>query len=136
MAEGGHLCVMSYYAPSVDGKYVAAGIPPAGSEDAVLRIVNTSSAKETGDVIDRAQFGSPSWMPDGRSLLYNRLQKLEATSAPTDRYLNSRTYLHVLGTPPDKDRLVFGVGTPNVNIDPADIPFVATWPSASYASRI
>jgi prolyl oligopeptidase len=41
-----------------------------------------------------------------------------------------------LGTPPDKDRLVFGVGTPNVNIDPADIPFVATWPSASYALGI
>src|SRR5258708_36890104 len=125
--------VISYYAPSFDGKYVAAGISPAGSEDAVLRIFDTSSAKETGDVIDRAQFGSPSWMPDGRSLLYNRLQKLEATSAPTDRILNSRTYLHVLSTPPDKDRLVFGVGTPNVNIDPADIPFVATWPGASYA---
>jgi prolyl oligopeptidase len=61
------------------------------------------------------------------------LQKLEPASAPTDRYLNSRTYLHVLGTQPDKDRLVFGVGTPNVNIDPADIPFVATWPGASYA---
>src|SRR6266849_900557 len=136
MVAGGPHYVISYYAPSFDGKYVAAGISPAGSEDAVLRIFDTTSAKETGDVIDRAQFGSPAWMPDGRSLLYNRLQKLEATSAPTDRYLNSRTYLHVLGTTPDKDRLVFGVGTPNVNIDPADIPFVATWPSAPYALGI
>ena len=133
MTSGGPHYVISYYAPSFDGRYVAAGISAAGSEDAVLRVFDTSTAKETGDVIDRAQFGSPSWMPDGRSLLYNRLQKLEATSAPTDRYLNSRAYLHVLGTQPDKDRLVFGVGTPNVNIDPADIPFVATWPSASYA---
>jgi prolyl oligopeptidase len=136
MAAGGPHYVISYYAPSFDGKYVAAGISAAGSEDAVLRVFETSSAKETGDVIDRAQFGSPSWMPDGRSLLYNRLQKLEATSAPTDRYLNSRTYLHVLGTTPDKDRLIFGIGTPNVNIDPADIPFVATWPSSSYALGI
>jgi prolyl oligopeptidase len=133
MTAGGPHYVISYYAPSFDGKYVAAGISAAGSEDAVLRVFDTSTGKETGDVIDRAQFGSPSWMPDDRSLLYNRLQKLEPASAPTDRYLNSRTYLHVLGTQPDKDRLVFGVGTPNVNIDPADIPFVATWPGASYA---
>src|ERR1700680_4681699 len=131
-AAGSH-DVISYYAPSFDGKYVAAGISAAGSEDAVLRVFETSSGKETGDVIDRAQFGNPSWMPDGRSLLYNRLQELTSAPAPTDRYLNSRTYLHVLGTQPDKDRLVFGVGTPNVNIDPADIPFVATWPGAAYA---
>ncbi len=130
---GGPHYVISYYAPSFDGKYVAAGISAAGSEDAVLRVFDTSTGKETGDVIDRAQFGSPTWMPDGRSLLYNRLQQLTSTSAPTDRYLNSRTYLHVLGTQPDKDRLVFGVGTPNVNIDAADIPFVATWPGTSFA---
>ncbi len=130
---GGPHYVISYYAPSFDGKYVAAGVSAAGSEDAVLRVFDTSTAKETGDVIDRAQFGSPAWMPDGRSLLYNRLQQLTPTSAPADRYLNSRTYLHVLGTPPEKDRLVFGVGTPSVNIDPADIPFVGTWPGASHA---
>jgi prolyl oligopeptidase len=130
---GGPHYVISYYAPSFDGKYVAAGISAAGSEDAVLRVFDSSTGKETGDVIDRAQFGSPTWMPDGRSFLYNRLQQLTSTSAPTDRYLNSRVYLHVLGTPPDKDQMVFGVGTPNVNIDPADIPFLATWPGVSYA---
>jgi prolyl oligopeptidase len=125
--------VISYYAPSFDGKYVAAGISPAGSEDAVLRVFETSTGKETGDVIDRAQFGGPTWMPDNRSLLYNRLQPLTPTSAPTDRYLNSRMYLHVLGAPPDKDKMVFGMGTPNVSIDPADIPFAAVWPGAKYA---
>jgi prolyl oligopeptidase len=130
---GGPHYVISYYAPSFDGKYVAVGISAAGSEDAVLRVLDTSTGKETGDVIDRAQFGSPTWMPDGRSLLYNRLQQLTSTSAPTDRYLNSRVYLHVLGTPPEKDQLVFGVGTPNITIDAADIPFVATWPGVSYA---
>ena len=63
--------VISYYAPSFDGKYVAAGISAAGSEDAILRVFDVGTGKETGDVIDRAQFGSPSWMPDGRSLVYN-----------------------------------------------------------------
>jgi prolyl oligopeptidase len=131
-APGSHF-VISYYAPSFDGKYVAAGISAAGSEDAVLRVFDVSTGKETGDVIDRAQFGSPSWMPDNRSLVYNRLQELTPSSAPTDKYLNSRAYLHVMGTQPDKDRMLFGTGTPNVKIDPADIPFVAVAPGASFA---
>ena len=133
---GGPHYVISYYAPSFDGKYVAVGISAAGSEDAVLRVYETSTVRETGDVIDRAQFGSPSWLPDGRSFVYNRLQKLTASSAPTDRYLNSRTYLHVLGTQADTDRMVFGTGTLNVTIDPADIPFVVTWPAASHVMAV
>jgi prolyl oligopeptidase len=128
--------VISYYAPSFDGKYVAAGISAAGSEEAVLRVFETSTGNETGDVIDRAQFGNPSWMPDGRSFVYTRLQKLTAGSASTDRYLNSRAYLHVLGTQPDTDRMIFGAGTPNVSIEAADIPFVGTSPSAPYAFAI
>jgi len=135
-AAGGPHFNVSYYGPSLDGHYVAVGVSAAGSEDATLRIVDTSTAKETGDVIDRAQFGSPSWLPDGHSLLYNRLQKLSANSAPTDRYLNSRTYLHVLGTSPDSDKMVFGTGTPGVALDPTDIPFVGIAPGTSYALGI
>jgi len=133
---GGPHYVISYYAPSFDGEYVAAGISAAGSEDAVLRVYDTDTGRETGDVVDRAQFGNPSWLPDGHAFVYNRLQKLTAQSAPTDRYLNSHAYLHVLGTAADTDRLVFGVGTPDVSIAAADIPFVATWPSASYVLAV
>lgn len=136
MSAGGAHYVISYYAPSFDGKYVVAGISAAGSEDAVIRVFDTSTGHETGDTIDRALFGSPSWMQDNHSFSYNRLQKLTPGSAPSDRELNSRTYLHVLGTKPDDDKLIFGVGTPNVNIEAADIPFVATWPSVSYALGI
>jgi prolyl oligopeptidase len=116
---------INYYAPSLDGQYVVVGVSPAGSEDAVLRVVDTTTGKETGDVIDRAQFGSPAWLPGGRSFAYNRLQKLGPKSAPTDRYLKSRVYLHVLGRDPDKDPLVFGYdASPAVRVDPTDIPFI------------
>lgn len=75
-------------------------------------------------------------MPDGRSFVYNRLQKLTPSSAPTDRYLNSRAYLHVLGDNPDQDRLVFGSGVSTVKVEPSDIPFVATSPGTPYALGI
>lgn len=127
---------IDYYSPSLDGRYVAFGVSPAGSEDAVLRVVDVQTGRETGDVIDRAQFGSPSWLPDGRSFLYNRLQKLGPKSAASDRYLNSRTYLHVLGTDPDKDPMVFGSGLAAVKIQPVDIPFVGIIPGTRYAIGI
>lgn len=130
---GGPHFVISYYAPSMDGRYIAVGLSAAGSEDATLRVFDTSTAKETGDVIDRAQFGSPSWLPDGHSFVYNRLQKLSANSAPTDRYLNSRGYLHVLGKAVDSDKLVFGTGVPGVAIEATDIPFLGIVPGATYA---
>jgi prolyl oligopeptidase len=133
---GGPHYVISYYAPSFDGHYVAVGLSAAGSEDAVLHVFDTGTGRETGDVIDRAQFGSPAWMPDGRSLFYNRLQKTTPNSAPTDRYLNSRTYLHILGADPEKDKLVFGVGVSTVKVDPTDIPFVLTSPGTPYALGI
>jgi prolyl oligopeptidase len=135
-SPGGPHFAISYYSPSLDGHYVAVGVSPAGSEDAVMHVIEVASGREIGDVIDRAQFGNPSWLPDGRSFVYNRLQKLGANAAPTDRYLKSRAYLHVLGTAPDRDALVFGDGVPGVKIDPADIPFVAIPPGATYALGI
>jgi prolyl oligopeptidase len=131
-AGGSHFSI-SYYAPSMDGRLVAVGLSAAGSEDATLRVFDATTGKETGDVIDRAQFGSPSWLPDSRSFVYNRLQKLTEKSAPTDRYLNSRAYLHVVGTPTDSDKQVFGTGLAGVSMDPGDIPFVATAPGTAYA---
>lgn len=130
---GGPHFVISYYQPSFDGHYVAVGLSAAGSEDATLRVFDVSTGKETGDVIDRAQFGSPSWLLDNHSFVYNRLQKLSEKSAPTDKYLNSRAYLHVMGTSPDSDKLIFGVGVPGMTIEASDIPFLGISPGTSYA---
>jgi prolyl oligopeptidase len=132
-SAGGPHYSISYAAPSFDGRYVAVGVSQGGSEDAVLRVVETSTGRETGDAIDRTQWGSPSWLPDGRSFVYNRLQKLGPKSVPTDRELYSRSYLHVLGSDPEKDPMVFGSGLPGVQIEAADLPFVSTSPGSSHA---
>jgi prolyl oligopeptidase len=79
--EGKHYAV-DYFAASQDNKYIAYGISIGGSEESVLHVIDLATGKETGDVIDRANFGSPSWLPDGR-LFYNRLQKVAADAAVT-----------------------------------------------------
>ena len=130
---GGPHYAIDYYNPSLDGRYVTIGISPAGSEDAVMRVIAVQTGKETGDIIERAQIGGASWLPDNRSFVYNRLQKLAPDAAPTDKYLNSRVYFHKLGTNPDQDPVVFGTGLAGVKIGASDLPLVGVIPGSSHA---
>src|SRR5438874_6075412 len=96
------------YNPSFDGKYVSYTVSLGGSENGEMRVVETATGRDLGERIDRARFGAGVWMPDGRSFLYNRLQKLASGAPATDLYQKSRVYLHVLGTNPDTDRAILG----------------------------
>jgi prolyl oligopeptidase len=125
---------INYFEPSWDGTHVAYGISAAGSEDAVIHVIETSTGKEVDTPIDRAQFGEVNWRPDGRSFFYNRLQKLESGMDPTERYQKSRVYLHTIGNEPDKDEPVFGFDiSAAVKMLTSDIPMVITRPGSEYA---
>ena len=126
--------VVNYYAPSFDGSRVAYGASPGGSEDAVIHIVDVATGRESAETIDRGWFGSPSWLPDNRSFFHNRMQKMEPGMPGTERELKSKVYLHVLGTDPEKDPVVFGYEvSPRVKMVPTDLPFVVTNPGSPYA---
>lgn len=122
-SDGAHNSI-SAYEPSPDNRFLAFGIAGGGSESTVLHIVDMTSGKETGDVIDRAELGGLSWTQDHR-LFYTRLQKLVPNTPPERKYLNARAYLHTLGTDPDKDPAVLGAGvSPNAAIAATAYPFV------------
>ena len=130
--EGQHYAI-DWFSPSLDNKYVAYGLSLGGSEQSVLHVKEVATGKETGDLIDRANFGPPGWTSDNR-LLYNRLQKLAPDAPPTEKYVNSRVYLHALGSDPEKDVATLGPGVaPGVTIDPAAIPFAGTIPGSRHA---
>ena len=123
-ANGVHYSI-DYYTPSTDGKLVAIGISPGGSENSVLHVLDSVTGKELGERIDRAQFGSVSWLPDNQSFFYNRMHKLAADEPRTSYYLNSKMYLHHLGDDPDKDTAIFGHGlSPAVQMTDSDFPVV------------
>ncbi|HXZ40979.1 MAG TPA: prolyl oligopeptidase family serine peptidase [Terriglobales bacterium] len=132
-ANGVHYSI-DYYQASPDGKLVAIGISPGGSENSVLRVLNVDSGQDLGDRIDRAQFGAVFWLPDNHSFFYNRLQKLGPNDPRTSYYLNSRDYIHHLGDDPDKDVPVFGNGLQSaVSMTETDFPFIALPPNSQYA---
>jgi prolyl oligopeptidase len=133
----GEKFTLTYSYPSYDGRYIAYGISPAGSEDAVIHILDTTTGRETGETIDRSWYGGVYWLDDGKSFYHVRFQKLEAGMDPAERRLKSRVYLHRVGTDAESDVAVFGYGViDDIKLDPADSASVVTWPGDSTAYAV
>jgi prolyl oligopeptidase len=133
-AAGGKHFSIDYFQPSLDGKYVAYGISPGGSEDSVLHILETSTGKPLSDVIDRAQFGQPTWLPGNKSFFITRTQKLGPNDPPTAKYQKLRVYRHTLGGDPEKDPQVFGYEfIQGVKVTEDDFPVLVYSPAAPKA---
>jgi prolyl oligopeptidase len=116
-SEGNQHAAIDFSSVSEDGSYVALGVSLGGSENDVIRIVDVNTGKLLPDTITRTQYASPSWRPDNKSFFYGRLQALAPGAPPTAIYENQKVALHVLGTDPDKDPLVFGpavAGSPDI----------------------
>ena len=128
-ADGKHFSI-DYFAPSLDGKYVAYGVSQGGSEESVLHLVDSTTGNVLSDTIDRAQFGSPTWLPDN-SFFYTRTQKLGPDAPPTAKYQKLRAYHHVIGTDPDKEEAIFGYQVSgNVPVTDDDFSVVGYSPGA------
>ena len=78
-----------------------------------------------------------SWLPDGSGFVYNRLQELAKDAPATEKYQRSKVYLHKLGTDPEKDRVVIGIGVPgSPRLEPEQGPFVSIHPVEPYMFAI
>ena len=114
------------FSVSQDGKYLSYISSVGGSEQGELRVIETATNRDMGELIDRTIFAAGEWLPDGKSFIYNRLPKSAPNGSPADFYQKSHLYLHVLGTNADEDRAVFGYGVnPKISIDATLIPFVS-----------
>ena len=124
-------------AVSNNGEYLAVGIEPGGDElHGELHVFDADTGRETGDVITQvgAEAWQPYWLPDNRSFVYGRLQKLPPGAPPAEVRQKFRAYLHALGTDPEKDQPVFGYGVvPSIEVDPSLIASVQTQPDSRYA---
>ncbi|MGA8763802.1 MAG: prolyl oligopeptidase family serine peptidase, partial [Candidatus Sulfotelmatobacter sp.] len=109
---------LDWYQPSENGKYVAYGISPGGSEMSTLHIIETKSGNALGDVIDRTRAASIAWTHDNSGFYYTRYPKKGDVAEGQEVY-NRHVFYHELGADPETDPLVFGEGR-----DPEDWPNV------------
>jgi prolyl oligopeptidase len=135
VAKGKHQSI-DYFAVSPDGKYVAVGVSEGGSEESVMRVVETTAGNALSERIDRVEYGSPAWR-DNKSFFYNRFAKMAAGAPETAKYLNSGLWLHQIGTPPEKDVAILGVNlNSRVGLSPVDSPFMVTAPGSGLALAV
>ncbi|MEI6692580.1 MAG: prolyl oligopeptidase family serine peptidase [Chlorobium sp.] len=115
--------VISGVSASEDGSKLTISVSANGSEDSIVLIMDVGSKKLYPERIDRCRFASPSWLRDGKSFLYNRMQPL--THAGQNPQYDSKTFLHRAGTDPSSDREIFSNTTnPELHIKSEDVPSV------------
>ncbi|HEY1657954.1 MAG TPA: prolyl oligopeptidase family serine peptidase, partial [Candidatus Sulfotelmatobacter sp.] len=112
---------LDWYQPSENGKYLAYGTSPSGSEMSTLRIIETKTGKLLPDTIERTRACSIAWLPDASGFYYTHYPKKGDVPEGQEMY-NRHVFFHLLGTDPETDDKVFGEGRdpedwPNVSID-------------------
>jgi prolyl oligopeptidase len=119
LASDGTIALDWWYS-SHDGKYVAYGTSPSGSEMSTLHVIETASGKLLPDAIDRTRAASVAWTPDDSGFYYTRYPRKGDVAEGQEMY-NRHVFYHALGSDPAKDPLIFGEGQdpegwPNANL--------------------
>lgn len=133
LSAGGAHYSIDYFTPSTDGRYVAYGISPGGSEDSVLHVVDAKNGRPLSEAIDRTQFGAVAWRNDNRSFYYTRLPRIAANAPATERYRRSVSFLHRLGQSSQRDKPEFGFGvSQRAQVGADDFNYVVASPVSPY----
>ncbi len=63
---------LDWWYPSEDGRYVAFGTSPNGSELSTLQVIETATGKLLAEKIERTRAASIAWLPDSSGFYYTR----------------------------------------------------------------
>src|ERR1017187_3661659 len=112
---------LDWYQASKNGKYLAYGTSPSGSEMSTLHIIETKTGTALPDTIERTRACSIAWMLDNSGFYYTRYPKKGDVPEGQEMY-NRHVFYHQLGDDPaNDDKPIFGEGRdaedwPNVNL--------------------
>jgi prolyl oligopeptidase len=110
---------LDWFQPSENGKYVAYGTSPSGSEMSTLHVIESKTGEILSDTIERTRAASIAWLHDNSGFYYTRYPKKGEVPAGQEMY-NRHVYFHLLGSPVETDDAIFGEGR-----DPEDWPGVS-----------
>jgi prolyl oligopeptidase len=105
---------LDYWHPSTDGSLLAYQLSAGGTEESVLRVLDTAAGTLVDGPIDRCRYTDVAWLPDGSSFYYSRRLAPQDVPAGEEQY-HRRVYLRRLGTDPADDILILGAGLEKTN---------------------
>jgi prolyl oligopeptidase len=120
---------LDWWYPSEDGKYVAFGTSPNGSELSTLQVIETETGKLLAENIERTRAASVAWLPDSSGFYYTRYPRPGDVPAGEEMY-NRRVFFHQLGSAGNAE------GAHDPLIFPADGVELAPqhWPNVSISN--
>jgi prolyl oligopeptidase len=98
---------LSRYEPSEDGKLLAYATSGGGSDWNEIRVRDVSTGKDHEDHLKWVKFSGISWAKDGSGFFYSRYPTPPEGAALTQVNENQKLFFHTLGTPQEKDVLVY-----------------------------
>jgi len=101
---------ISWFQPSPDGRLVAYGIAPAGTQSTILRVLEVPGGRDTGVAIARTRFNEAlAWHHDSRAFYYAQVPE-GGRADPARRSAGMRVYRHVIGRPAAQNEIMFASG--------------------------
>ncbi len=117
---------LDWWFPAEDGKYLAYGTSPNGSEDSTMHVLETATGKALPDTIERTRFTSVAWKKDSSGFYYTRHPKKGDVPEGEEVY-HVKVFYHALGSDPAKDPLLFGEGRDAQDIPNVDLSEDGRW---------
>jgi len=88
---------LDWWYPSEDGKYVAFGTSPNGSELSTLQVIDAGSGALLAERIERTRAASLAWLPDSSGFYYTRYPRPGDVPAGEEMY-NRHVFFHRLAS--------------------------------------
>jgi prolyl oligopeptidase len=92
---------------SIDGKLLAYAVSDGGSDWQTWRVRRVDDGKDLDDVVRWSKFSDAAWTRDGKGFFYGRYDAPANGAALTAVNHDHQIWFHAVGTPQEKDRLVF-----------------------------
>lgn len=109
--EEGATVSLDFWNASRNGRFVAYGLSRGGNEMSTLYILDLEKNEDLPYEIPRCRYSSIRWLPDETGFYYTRNPR-EGTVSEDEAHLYTKVYFHLIGTDPNKDRLIFGADRP------------------------
>jgi len=102
-----HTSSLMLFTVSGDGRYLAEAVSEGGSDWQRIRIVEVATGERVDEPDLVTKFATPTWLPDGRSYLYNAFADTShAVGTETGHLGRPRVMRHVLGTDQAEDQVI------------------------------
>jgi prolyl oligopeptidase len=90
-----------------DGKYMAYALQTSGSDWREWHVREVATGRDLPDVIKWSKFSGADWKKDGTGFFYGRYAQPKAAEELQGVNRNQKLYFHAVGTPQEKDVLVY-----------------------------